>query len=86
MLHYLFHLDEIYLDMTNINYLHRIANSEKKEQIDGFDYVNEFTFKMDASSSEKIIFYKSDPEKNYTYPIVNEYTNCNSNCRNCRID
>ena len=62
---------EIYLDMTNINYLHRIENSEKKEQIDGFDYINEFTFKMDASSSEKIMFYKSDPEKNYTYPIVN---------------
>lgn len=62
---------EIYLDMTNINYLHRIENSEKKEQIDGFDYINEFTFKMDVSSSEKIMFYKSDPEKNYTYPIVN---------------
>ena len=63
---------EIYLDMTNINYLHKVANSERTERIDGFDYVNEFTFKMDASSSEKVMFYKSDPDQNYTYPVTNE--------------
>ena len=63
---------EIYLDMTNKNYIKKIAGSEKTETIDNFNYVKEFTFKMDASSSEKVIFYKEDITKDYTYPIVNE--------------
>lgn len=64
--------NQLYLDMTNKNYLHRIADSEKKETINNYEYVNQFSFKMDASSSEKIIFYKADIKQNYTYPIVNE--------------
>lgn len=64
--------NNIFLDMTNKKYLHRIKNSEKTEDVNGYPYVNEFSFKMDASSSEKIMFYKKDPKQNYTYPIVNE--------------
>ena len=63
---------EIYLDMTNKNYLHRITNSAKEEKINGYNYVNEFSFKMSASSSEKVMFYKKDPKQDYTYPITNE--------------
>lgn len=62
---------ELYLDMTNSNYLNRISNSEQTEKIDNFNYVNKFSFKMNASSSEKVLFYKADPTKNYTYPITN---------------
>ena len=29
-------------------------------------------FKLEATSSQKIIFYKYDVTKDYTYPIVNE--------------
>lgn len=64
--------DEIYLDMTNTNYLHRQPNSETEEEIEGYSYVNGFSFKMDASSSEKVMFYKKDPKDNFTYPITNE--------------
>lgn len=63
---------KIYLDMTNKNYLDRLPESLNTEKVDGYDHVNEFSFKMDSSSSEKIMFYKQDPNQNYTYPIVNE--------------
>ena len=58
--------------MTNKNYLAKIAGSEQTETIDNFDYVKEFSFKMEASSSEKVMFYKEDITKNYTYPIKND--------------
>ena len=38
---------------------HRIKNSENTENVNGYPYINEFSFKMDASSSEKIMFYKT---------------------------
>lgn len=64
--------EKILLDMTNKNYVHRIPNSENTENVNGYAYINEFSFKMDASSSEKIMFYKQNPKENYTYPIINE--------------
>lgn len=63
---------EVYLDMTASSYLHRIDNSLKTEKINNFDYVSSFSFKVAATSSVKIIFYKKDKKKDYTYPIVNE--------------
>lgn len=63
---------ELHLDMTNKNYLRKLSGSEKIEKINGFNYVSGFSFKMDASSSEKILFYKVSPEKDYTYPVINE--------------
>ena len=39
--------------------------------IDGFDYINSITFKMEPESSEVVKFYKADTTKNYTYPINN---------------
>ena len=37
--------------------------------IDGINYVNEITFKMDAMSSLEVRFYKLDNTKNYSYPF-----------------
>lgn len=62
----------IFLDMTNKNYLHKLPGTENTEAVNHYEYVSGFSFKMDASSSEKIMFYKEDPKKDYTYPIVNE--------------
>ena len=64
--------NDIYLDMTNTKYLHRNTGSETLEKVNNYNYVSGFSFKMDASSSEKIMFYKHNPKKDYTYPIINE--------------
>ena len=39
---------------------------------DGYKYVKSYTFLLDATASEKILFYKNDISKDYTYPIVND--------------
>ena len=57
------------LDMTNYYYQNKIA--ETKEVIDGFDYVNSFTFVVKPQTSIAIKFYKLDTSKDYTYPITN---------------
>lgn len=41
-------------------------------QIDNTSFISGIKFKMDALSSEAIRFYKVEPTKNYTYPIVNQ--------------
>ena len=61
--------DLIALDMTANSYLHGI--SESIETTSDKD-VSKYTFKIDATSSEKVLFYKHDITKNYTYPIVNK--------------
>ena len=52
------------------SYLHKIGN-ETITSVNGFNYVSGYKFKVPATSSEKIIFYKADRTKDYTYPIVN---------------
>ena len=42
-----------------------------EETIDGYQWVSGFSFKLNASSSSSINFYKDDITENYTYPIVN---------------
>ena len=61
----------LFLDMTTNSYLHKISGSETTTTVDGFTYVTGYKFKVPATSSEKIIFYKADRTKDYTYPIVN---------------
>lgn len=61
----------VYLDMTNKTYLHRIPGSESKINVNGHPYVNGYKFKVDATTSEKVIFYKVNPNVNYTYPLIN---------------
>ncbi len=64
--------NDIKLDMTAKSYLHMISNSMSEENLsDGFNYVESYSFLLDATASEKIIFYKDDINDNYTYPIVN---------------
>lgn len=57
----------ILLDMTENNYLNN-KDTAKTEEINGHNYVNEFGFGMEASSSAKIIFYKNDSTQDYSYP------------------
>lgn len=61
----------ISLDMTTNSYLHRISDSVTTTEINGHTYVTGYKFKIGATSSEKIIFYKADREQNFAYPIVN---------------
>ena len=62
----------IFLDMTASAYLHRMDNSQKLVKIDNFDYVSSFSFKMEATSNVKIIFYKKNRKNNFLYPIGND--------------
>jgi hypothetical protein len=55
------------LDMTTNAYLRAISYETKV--IDEYDYINKFSFKLDALSSEVVIFYKKNFKENYTYPF-----------------
>ena len=66
-----FNPSDLQLDMTANSYLKRIANSQKVVAVSGHNYVYEFRFKVPATSSEKIIFYKSNYALDYTYPKNN---------------
>lgn len=61
----------VLLDMTDLTYSNRENNSQTTQVINSHNYVNGFTFKMEAASSSKIIFYKTDTTKDYTYPSNN---------------
>lgn len=60
------------VDMTNHLYLNRLSSNYQEQTINGHQYVSKFSFKVNASSSSEIIFYKDDITQNYTYPIVND--------------
>ena len=60
---------EILLDMTNTNYLNAINTTTTN--IDGSNYINSMTFKVEPISSAVVRFYKVDVNKDYTYPIIN---------------
>ena len=69
--------EKVILDTTNTAYL-------KKENytivnINGYDYINSITFRMDSESSEVVKFYKADTNLDYTYPIVNNTSIINFN-------
>lgn len=59
----------VILDMTSNAYLN--AQSVDTIEIDGYNYVNEISFKMDSESSESVRFYKADSSEDYTYPFTN---------------
>lgn len=61
----------LFVDMTDSLYLHHLNTNYQETTIDGFQYVSRFSFKVNAASSNSIIFYKNDPTQNYTYPVVN---------------
>lgn len=59
----------VLLDMTTSAYLRK--TSESTTNIGGYDYLSEFTFKIDALDSEEVKFYKVNKANDYTYPFVN---------------
>lgn len=59
------------VDMSNKYFIHRLSTGYQEQTINGFQYVSGFSFKVNASSSSAINFYKDDITQNYTYPIVN---------------
>ena len=59
------------VDMTSNLFLNRLPSPYQEQTIGGYMYVSKFSFKVNASSSSEIIFYKDDITQNYTYPIVN---------------
>ena len=61
----------LYVDMTDNLYLHRLSTNYQEQTINGYQYVSKFSFKVNASSNNALIFYKEDITQNYTYPIVN---------------
>lgn len=65
--------DKLALDMTATSYLHMIPNTIVDTTLsDNYKYVSSYTFKLVATATEKILFYKDDLTKDYTYPIVND--------------
>lgn len=58
------------LDMTSPAYLKGYNFSNLT--VNGVSYIHQFSFKMDALSSEKVNFYKTNVASNYTYPFVND--------------
>ncbi len=54
----------IYIDNNNTTYLS--SYDRKTTVIHSFDYINQFTFKMDSSSSSRVRFYKKDVKKDYS--------------------
>jgi hypothetical protein len=63
----------VLLDMTSEIYQNAVSNGYTigQQQINGYDYVKEISFKIDAMSSMAVKFYKVDVSQNYTYPGVN---------------
>ena len=58
---------EVRLDMTNYYYQNR--KSRVIQQLDGFDYVKEFTFAVKPQTSVAIKFYKLQRSNDYTFPL-----------------
>ena len=69
--------EKVILDTTNTAYLKKENYTIVK--INGYDYINSITFRMDSESSEVVKFYKADTNLDYTYPIVNNTSIINFN-------
>ena len=61
----------LFVDMTDRLFLSRLSTNYEETTISGYQYVSKFSFKLNATSSNSILFYKNDITANYTYPIVN---------------
>ena len=61
----------ILLDSTDESIKNRLSTGYQETTINGNNYVSKYTFKVDAATNKKIIFYKNNPSLDYTYPITN---------------
>lgn len=57
------------VDMTDSLYLRHLNTNYQETTLNGYQYVSRFSFKVNAASSNSIIFYKNDITQNYTYPL-----------------
>lgn len=60
---------EVLIDITNENYQN--ATNITTILIDGKSYINSFSLDIDAISSVDLRFYKTNTNKDYTYPNIN---------------
>ena len=60
---------KILLDMTSQDY--QEAESVTRTTINGHEYINSISFRIDVLSSKQIKFYKIDTTRDYTYPNNN---------------
>ena len=65
-----FNPNVVNLDMTSNAYKNKISSTTRIRN--GYNYVDSLTFKINATSAESIIFYKTDKTENFTYPIINQ--------------
>ena len=61
----------VILDSTDESIRNRLSTGYQETTINGKNYVSQYTFKVDAATNKKIIFYKNNPSLNYTYPVTN---------------
>ena len=60
----------VILDMTNDAY--QKAESYTTTLIDGHEYINSISFRINLESSKAVKFYKASANEDYTYPITND--------------
>ena len=61
----------VIVDSTDESITNRLSTGYQETTINGNNYISQYTFKVDAATNKKIIFYKNNPSLNYTYPITN---------------
>ena len=61
----------VILDSTDESIKNRLSTNYQTTTINGNSYVSKYSFKVDAATNKKVIFYKVNPYTNYTYPIKN---------------
>lgn len=61
----------VILDSTDESIKNRLTTPYQTTTINGNSYVSKYSFKVDAATNKKIIFYKANPYTDYTYPIKN---------------
>ncbi len=61
----------VILDSTDDSIKKRLSTNYQETTINGNNYVSKYSFKVDAATNKKVIFYKVNPYTNYTYPIKN---------------
>lgn len=62
--------DKVILDLTSNAYLNK--ESFTVTTINGFEYINSVSFRVNLESSEVVKFYKANTSEDYTYPIIND--------------
>jgi len=64
-----FNPNEVVVDTTTNMYLVASANGDTEDvQKNGYDYINQIVFNVEAEESKVVKFYKIDASQNYTYP------------------